>query len=68
AEWRGLLVLAVASASIALIFSHVFFGVLAFAFAVVFVLIRRQATRGSVLVVVYSVICLALGLAINKYL
>gem|GEM_PF-192246 len=68
AEWRGLLVLAVASASIALIFSHIFFGALAIAFTVVFVLIRRQVTRGSVAVVVYSVLCLALGLAINQYL
>jgi simple sugar transport system permease protein len=67
-EWRGLLVLAAISATIAVLFSHLFFGILAFGLAGLYVLARRQATRGVLVVVVYSAICLALGLLINQYL
>jgi hypothetical protein len=67
-EWRGLLVLSVVCASIALLFSHLFFGALAVAFALIYMLTRRQVTRGALAVIIYSAVCLALGLAINRYL
>jgi simple sugar transport system permease protein len=67
-EWRGLLVLSAISATISVLFSHVFFGVLAFVLTILYMLARRRATRGAAVVIAYSVICLALGLAINQYL
>ena len=67
-EWRGLLVLSVVSATIALLFSHLFFGALGIAFALIYMLTRRQVTRGALAVIIYSALCLALGLAINRYL
>src|SRR6185437_2263340 len=64
-EWRGLLVLSCVSATIALLFSHIFFGALAFAFALLYMLTRRQITRGALAVILYGALCLALGLAVN---
>jgi len=66
--WRGLPILAVVSATCALLFAHVLFGALAILLAAIFVAIQGRASRGALGIVLYGVICLALGLGINQYL
>lgn len=66
--WSGLTALAVVSASFSILFSHVFFGVLAIALAVLAFVLHRVVSRGAVIAVIYSIVCLALGLAVNQYL
>lgn len=66
--WRGLMILAVVSASCSLIFDHILFGVLAFVLVAFFTLAQTRLTRGVIGVAIYSAVCLALGLAVNGYL
>jgi ABC-type uncharacterized transport system permease subunit len=66
--WRGLAVLATVCATCSVVFSHYFFFGVALALGLLYVVSQRRPTRGAVAVIVYCALCLALGLAINKYL
>ncbi len=66
--WRGLAVLSVVLATGSILFSHYAFSGIAFAFAALYIVSQRRPTRGVVLVLAYCVVCLALGMTINKYL
>lgn len=66
--WRGLVVLATVCATCSVVFSHYFFFGLALVLALLYTISQRKPTRGAVVVVVYCALCLALGLAVNKYL
>jgi len=66
--WRGLLVLSVVSATCALLFVHVAFGVLALLLAAIFMSIAGRTSRGAIIITLYGVICLGVGLGVNPYL
>ncbi len=51
-----------------ILFAHILFGVVAFVLVALYVAARGRPTRGVLGVVLYSAVCLGIGLAINPYL
>jgi ABC-type uncharacterized transport system permease subunit len=66
--WRGLLVLATVAGTIAILFDHLVFAGIALVLAVLYAASQRRLSWGVVAVALYCGACLALGLAVNKYL
>lgn len=66
--WDGLLVVSVAVAICSTLFVHTYLGALALILVAVYAALHRRLTRGTIIAAAVAVICLALGLAVNRYL
>ncbi|HWE60400.1 MAG TPA: ABC transporter permease [Chloroflexota bacterium] len=66
--WDGLLVVSVFAAICSVLFVHVALGALALILAALYALSQRRITRGVIVTVIVAVVCLALGLAVDRYL